>query len=72
MSGKNIKKICFIDWSQSTITVMNDSQFYVLFNSNLVISGRWADDNERLYAVGTQFATVKIPLTLNDNINNGY
>ena len=26
-------------------------QFYVLFNSISVISVRWADDNEKLYAV---------------------
>ena len=26
----------------------DDLRFYVLFNSNSVISGRWADDNERL------------------------
>ena len=25
-----------------------DLQFYILFNSISVISGRWADDNERL------------------------
>ena len=30
---------------------MDDWRFYVLFNSILVISGRWADDNERLYAL---------------------
>ena len=27
---------------------MDDLRFYVLFNSISVISGRWADDNERL------------------------
>ena len=27
---------------------MDDSRLYVLFNSMSVISGRWADDNERL------------------------
>ena len=27
---------------------MDDLRFYVLFNSVSVISGRWADDNERL------------------------
>ena len=27
---------------------MDDLQFYVLFNSISVISGQWADDNERL------------------------
>ena len=30
---------------------MDDLQFYVLFNSISVISGRWADDNERLCAM---------------------
>ena len=29
---------------------MDDLRFYVLFNSISVISGRWADDNERLCA----------------------
>ena len=28
---------------------MDDLQFYILFNSISVISGRWADDNERLF-----------------------
>ena len=27
---------------------MNDLLFYSLFNNTSVISGRWADDNERL------------------------
>ena len=30
---------------------MDDLRFYVLFNSISVISGRRADDNERLYAM---------------------
>ena len=30
---------------------MDDLQFYVVFNSNSVISGQWADDNERLCAM---------------------
>ena len=30
---------------------IDDSQFYVLFNSISAISGRWADDNERLCAM---------------------
>ena len=30
---------------------MDDLQFYVLFNSISVISGQWADDNERLCAI---------------------
>ena len=29
----------------------NDLRFYLLFNSVSVISGRWADDNERLCAI---------------------
>ena len=35
---------------------MDDLRFYILFNSISVISGRWADDNERLCAMGTPFA----------------
>ena len=27
--------------------IMDDLQFYILFNSISVISGQWADDNER-------------------------
>ena len=30
---------------------MDDLPFYVLFNSISVISGQWADDNERLCAM---------------------
>ena len=30
---------------------MDDLQFYLLFNTISVISGQWADDNERLCAV---------------------
>ena len=30
---------------------MNDLRFYVLFNSILIISGRWADDKERMCAM---------------------
>ena len=30
---------------------MDDLRFHVLFNSISVISGRWADDNERLCAM---------------------
>ena len=30
---------------------MDDLRFYVLFNSVSVISGRWADDNERVCAM---------------------
>ena len=30
---------------------MDDLRFYVLFNSVSVISGQWADDNERLCAM---------------------
>ena len=30
---------------------MDDLRFYVLFNCITVISGRWADDNERLCAM---------------------
>ena len=30
---------------------MDDLPFYVLFNSILVTSGRWADDNRRLCAM---------------------
>ena len=38
---------------------MDDLQFYVLFNSISVISGRRVDDNERL-CNGTLFTVVKI------------
>ena len=34
---------------------MDDLRFYVLFNSISVISGRWADDNERLCAMEPRF-----------------
>ena len=30
---------------------MDDLRFYVFFNTISVISGRWADDNERLCAM---------------------
>ena len=30
---------------------LNDRRFYVLFKSSSVMVGRWADDNERLYAM---------------------
>ena len=30
--------------------MMDDMQFYILFNSVSVISGQWKVDNERLYA----------------------
>ena len=30
---------------------MNDLHFYVPFNNISVISGQWADDNERLCAI---------------------
>ena len=35
-----------------TYSWMDDSQFYALFNSISVISGRWAVDNERLCTMG--------------------
>ena len=38
---------------------MDDLQFYVLFNSTSVISGRCLDDNERLCAMKL-FTTEKI------------
>ena len=38
---------------------MDDLRFYVLFNSTSVISGQWADDNERL-CCETPFAVEKI------------
>ena len=31
--------------------MMDDLQFYILFNSISVILGWWMDDNERLYAM---------------------
>ena len=39
---------------------MDDLRFYVLFNSISVISGRWADDNERLCAMEPPFTVEKI------------
>ena len=39
---------------------MDDLQFYVLFNSISVISGRWADDNESLCAMEPRFLVEKI------------
>ena len=30
---------------------MDDLRFYVLFNSISVISGQWADDKDRMYAM---------------------
>ena len=34
-----------------TLGLDNDLQFHVLFNSISIISGQWADDNERLCAM---------------------
>ena len=39
---------------------MDDLQFYILFNSISVMSGRWAGDNERL-CVMEPFTAEKIP-----------
>ena len=39
---------------------MDYLRFYVLFNSISVISGRWADDNERLCTIETLFTIEKI------------
>ena len=39
---------------------MDELRFYVLFNTISVISGRWADDNERLYAFNSPFTIDKI------------
>ena len=41
---------------------MDDFQFYVLFNSISVISGQWADDNERLCAMEPRLWSGKIGL----------
>ena len=38
---------------------MDDLRFYVLFDSILLISGRWEVDNERLWN-GTPFTVEKI------------
>ena len=40
---------------------MDGLQFYVLFNSISVISGRWADDNERLCAMDPRLRLKKSP-----------
>ena len=39
---------------------MDNLHFYVLLNSNSVISGQWADDNERHLCNGTMFTVEKI------------
>ena len=37
---------------------MDDLRFYVLFNSVLVISGRWEVDNERLCAMQSSMGSL--------------
>ena len=37
----------------------DDLQFYILFNTISVISGRWADDNEKAVCNGTLFTVEK-------------
>ena len=37
--------------TSSSVGGMDDLQFYILFNSILVKSGRWVGDNDRLCAV---------------------
>ena len=46
-------KACTIDGKMEMVLNrwIDDWQFYVLFNRISVISGRWADDNERLCAM---------------------
>ena len=42
-------------------------QFYVIFNSISVISGRWTDDNERLCAMGSRLRLRKFRLERGSN-----
>ena len=44
---------------------IDDLQFYVLFNSISVIIGRWADGNERLYAMDLQLKRFHLERGLN-------
>ena len=37
------------------------TQFYVLFNNISIISGRWADDNERLCAMEPRLQLERAP-----------
>ena len=39
---------------------MDDLRFYVIFNSILVISGRWEDANNRLFEMDFPFTVEKI------------
>ena len=41
--------------------LINDLQFYILFNSILVISESWVGDNERLGAVEHLFTIERTP-----------
>ena len=47
--------------------MMDDLRFYVLFNSISVISGRWADDNERLCAMGPRLRLRRFRLERGSN-----
>ena len=46
---------------------MDDLRFYVLFNSISVISGRWADDNERLCAMESRLQLRRFRLERGSN-----
>ena len=46
---------------------MDGFQIYVFFNSISVVSGQWADDNERLCAVELHLQLKRSPLTWGSN-----
>ena len=40
---------------------MDDSRFYILFNSISIIPGRWAGENKRPYAIEPRFLCKRYP-----------
>ena len=46
---------------------MDDLRLYVLFNNILVVSGRWADDDERMCAMGSRLRLRKFRLVRGSN-----
>ena len=60
--------VIYLRWGKpNTIRWMDDLPFYILFNSVSVISGRWADDNERLYAMEPGLGLRRFRLELGSN-----
>ena len=49
------------------VDLMADLRFYVLFNSISVISGRWANDNERLCAMESRLRLRRVRLERGSN-----